>query len=147
MAQAIALAPQLWNGALHVWETAVRAADVASKHWAVTPSDCRHAIVFTASTCAGVEPIRYSAGFGPFSLGWGWMLVGWLLGLLSPQLWLLLYALGEHAARLPSLFTAARPPAWHMAAMAALAQAPDGPRRVILQRPCGRRGSGSPHAR
>ena len=45
------------------------------------PRDCQLAALHTSLVCAGHDPQYYDyPGFGPFSLAWGWMIVGALVG-------------------------------------------------------------------
>ena len=51
--------------------------------WAASlPPTCRESLAHTALTCSGVTPRYFTPGFGPLALGWGWLLLGILLGLL-----------------------------------------------------------------
>ena len=127
-----------WQAAVEIWRAATRAARDASHFWAYLPSDCKHAAVFTASTCAGFSPAKYVPGLGPLSLAWGWLLIGVLLGLCF---WDLAHAVESLVARMGQLRDhyrvargQARRPLWHPAAAAALAMAGNGPERVFLQR-------------
>ena len=67
---------------------ATSAAWAASRGWegvratASLPPTCRQAVAHAALVCSGVEPVCFSAGCGPFSLVWGWLLLGLVLGAL-----------------------------------------------------------------
>ena len=127
-----------WQAAAEAWRTAARAARDASLYWAYMPSDCKHAVLFTASTCVGSSPAKYVPGIGPFSLAWGWLLIGMLLGLCFWDLVQAVERLGARWMQLRDQHHEARRrahlPLWHPAAVAALASAGNGPERVFLQR-------------
>ena len=102
----------------------------------------------TLSTSAGgfLPPSRFTPGFGPIALAWGWCLVGLLCGLLCGLLVGLYFeqlsrraagmahVLGRMAFSAPPGLSAMPP--WHQAVVAELARAGQGPRRVLLQRLC-----------
>ena len=46
------------------------------------PRDCTLASIHTAMVCGGATPAYITPGFGPFSLAWGWLVVGVLMGAL-----------------------------------------------------------------
>ena len=123
-------APQLWEGAVKAWNAAQAAANHASTFWIAADKDCKNAVILATNTCLGYVPERYAAGFGPFCLAWGWMLMGFLIGWLASlhvpsltALWRPIYA---------RLMARQRP--WHHAVQSALLQAADGPRKLVLQR-------------
>ncbi|CAE7669743.1 unnamed protein product [Symbiodinium sp. CCMP2592] len=52
--------------------------------WAASlPPTCRESMAHAALTCSGATPRYFTPGFGPLALGWGWLVVGVLIGLLS----------------------------------------------------------------
>ena len=108
---------------------------------------CKGAIAYAIYECGGyVPPPRYTPGFGPFSLAWGWCLLGALCGLL---LGLNFEHVAQRIERLLHLWQrclcclsrapAAPPglrlmPPWHSAVSSELLAAGLGPWRTILQR-------------
>ena len=151
LAALLNIGPHLVDLGGKAWNFASAAADQAAVYWAAAPRECKHALIFAGNICAGVEPVQYyTRGFGPLALGWGWLSVGLLLGLLlglnSRDIVAALEKYG-HRVEMPraSLQIAApaplQPPPglqpmplWHQAARNALAFAPDGPQRVMLRR-------------
>ena len=134
VARVLAAGPQLWDGAVKLWDGAHVAAAHASAFWFAADKDCKHAIVVAASMCMGYAPERYTPGFGPFSLGFGWLFIGFILGWLVAIHVPTLAGWAEQARHMPpNMKLRTRRPAWHQAAEAALAQA-DGTRRLVLQR-------------
>ena len=136
LTQLVAAGPAIWDGAAKVWDIAQKSAAHASTFWAGAGEDCRHAIITSTSVCFGYSPARYSPGFRPFSLAWGWMMfgfvTGWLFALHSETLakiaGQMLVNVWNHRRSCPR-------PAWHSAVEAALAmQTAEGPRRLVLQR-------------
>ncbi|CAE7943190.1 unnamed protein product [Symbiodinium necroappetens] len=84
------------------------AAWAASRGWeaaratASLPPTCRQAMAHAALLCSGVEPVYFSAGFGPLSLAWGWLLLGLALGaLLRPVLLACVLFAARHAGAAP----------------------------------------------
>ncbi|CAE7317842.1 unnamed protein product [Symbiodinium sp. CCMP2592] len=52
--------------------------------WAASlPPTCRESMAHAALTCSGATPRYFTPGFGPLALGWGWLVVGVLIDLLS----------------------------------------------------------------
>ena len=150
VAAVINLGPRLCEFGGQAWTHAQQAAEQASIYWAAAPRDCKEALFFSGSTCIGVQPKYYSPGFGPFSLAWGWLGVGWLIGLLiGLHFWHIVAGLERYAHRAeviradmrnPAALTPQTPPGlqlmppWHAAAYNALQVARDGPQRIVLRR-------------
>ena len=128
---------QLWQGTVAAWNVATAAAVRGSALWIVAEQDCRQAVIMAANSLVGYVVPRFCPGFGPFSLGWGWLLVGfvagWLASLHSEALLSVLERLPEMALNLVRRRRLRRAP-WHQAVEIALAQTRDGPRRVVLQK-------------
>jgi hypothetical protein len=85
MAQAwAALARVDWAQHLSIgWQLAQRSAQGAYAFLSVLPQDCKMASLHAALVCGGADPEYNAPGFGPFSLAWGWMIVGTLTGALT----------------------------------------------------------------
>ena len=65
--------------------------------WAASlPPTCRESLAHAALTCSGAVPRYFTPGFGPLALGWGWLLLGVLLGLLCRRSLQALQALAGH---------------------------------------------------
>jgi hypothetical protein len=128
-AAVLVLAEKVWPLAVRFWEGSTAAAAHASIHWASVAPDCRSATIMAMNVCLGMTPAPGTPGFAHLSLGWGWGLVGFLLGLLlSPHLLLLCRRL--HGAAIPTVGTAP----WQNAVITALAQTSEHHRRIVLQR-------------
>ena len=70
-----------WGAGLaRVWSRGWSAASDAGAFAATLPPTCRQSLVHAAATCGGFTPMYFAPGFAPFSLGWGWFLLGVLLG-------------------------------------------------------------------
>jgi hypothetical protein len=135
-----------WAGAatawaLNVWSQASVAAAHASVIWAQASPDCRSATLLATNICLGVTPLSVvTPGLGPLSLGWGWALIGFLVGILAglhfwelvARLEPLLSFVFRHSRGL-ALPAEQRPP-WHVAVQSALLQTGDVHRRIVLQR-------------
>ena len=72
---------------------------------AALPRTCHVASAHEAMVCAGSPPEYAMSGFGPFALGWGWMLIGMWVGVTTTLLVLLLTG---HIRRDVSMATLAR---------------------------------------
>ena len=149
MAVAAAAAPYLHELAVASWGHAGTAAASAWAGWQAATGKCKGAIVHATYACAGLEqPASYSRGFGPFALGWGWLLVGMALGILCGlHFWNFVARLEQFIARLQDVREQARIaqlaapglaliPPWHGAVRDALQAAQDEPRRTVLRRLC-----------
>ena len=144
-ANLITLGPRLWDAAQGIWGAACAAADRSAQWWAGAPKECKDAIVFTTNLCAGYEPVKFTPGFGPLGLGWGWGLVGFLLGILAcAHFWNFVARMEQLGNRVLQVRLAAVPPLpppglplqplWHQAVRDALVHAVDPNRRIVLQR-------------
>ena len=73
-----------WAGlAAATWGVARQAAASGTAFLAGLPRTCYLATAHAAMVCAGEEPdFTTLPGFGPIALGWGWLLLGGLLGTL-----------------------------------------------------------------
>ena len=61
----------------------------ALTYLAALPKDCKLASLHAAMVCSWEEPAYYSVpGFGPFSLAWGWLLLGVGVGSALSALWM-----------------------------------------------------------
>jgi hypothetical protein len=129
------------TGALNAWSQASVAAAHASVIWSQATPDCRSATLLATNICLGVTPLSVvTPGLGPLSLGWGWALIGFIIGILTGlHFWDLvarlepLFVFVFRLSRGPSLLAAQRPP-WHVAVQSALLQTSDVHRRIVLQR-------------
>ena len=139
-----------WPAAQQVWALASNAAKSAALAWEASTAKCKGAIAHSAyhlaTVCGGFEeeaPTRFTPGFGPLGLAWGWCLVGVLLGLLlGLNFWDIFTRLEQIAQRIEGVRRAGadappglRPmPPWHGMVRDALAVAAEGPRRLVLLR-------------
>ena len=58
------------------------------------PTDCRGSIIHVDSVCMGSGPLYFpTPGFAPFSLSWGWFIMGILLGAILGTL--VMHAIGS----------------------------------------------------
>ena len=70
-----------WSaGLVQLWSRGWSAASNAWTFAATLPPTCRQSLAHAAATCGGLAPTYFAPGFAPFSLGWGWFLLGVLLG-------------------------------------------------------------------
>jgi hypothetical protein len=142
-----AIAPNVLEAGLWAWDQASQASERAAAAWAAAPPDCKNAIIFAGNTCLGYKPILFSPGFGPLALGWGWGLVGFLIGVMCGlHFWAFLDRLDRLVGRLDAAMRANRQdgagaapglqqmPPWHGAVDLALGMATDANRRILLQR-------------
>ena len=73
-----------WAGwAATAWDVAQRATTSGLAFMAALPRNCYLASAHAAMVCAETDP-QYTTvpGFGPIALGWGWLLLGILTGML-----------------------------------------------------------------
>ena len=70
-----------WGAA--AWDIAKQSATAGVAFLAGLPRNCYLASAHAAMVCTDMDP-QYTAtpGFGPFALGWGWLVLGGLLGVL-----------------------------------------------------------------
>ena len=74
-------APYLLAGGSSLAQWASANARSVSAFYISLPTDCRGSIIHVASVCMGSGPLYFpTPGFAPFSLSWGWLLIGWLIG-------------------------------------------------------------------
>ena len=91
--------------------------------WAASlPPTCRESPAHTALTCSGVTPRYFTPGFGPLALGWGWLQLGILLGLLFRRAAATLVALAGGCET-----------GWEALLRACLARTQDPHRQAVLQ--------------
>ncbi|CAK0795118.1 unnamed protein product, partial [Prorocentrum cordatum] len=143
-----------------IGQGALRAASVALT---ATAGECKGTIYYAVLECTGTRAAPQNApGFDPFSLAWGWCLLGLLCGLMLGMCFDLIVRRAERSAWVwaprvagaASLAAAPGPPPgtqpagrglaaapglqhmppWNQAAAAAHGGAQEGPRRVVLQR-------------
>ena len=62
------------------WQFTQASSHAALAFLASLPGDCKLATLHTAMVCSGQAPEYITPGFGPFSLAWGWMIVGLVIG-------------------------------------------------------------------
>ena len=62
------------------WHHADHSARAAVAYLATLPRDCKLASLHATLLCMGEVPAYVTPGFGPFSLAWGWMIVGMIVG-------------------------------------------------------------------
>ena len=63
------------------WQFAQSSRRAAFAYLAALPRDCTLASLHASMVCLGTDVAYYTTpGFGPFSLAWGWALVGVMLG-------------------------------------------------------------------
>jgi len=131
-----------------LWGFARQAAAEAAVTLAASSAQCKgaiiHSVYHSLQVCGGYEaPVRFTPGFGPLALAWGWcimgILLGFLLGLHFQDVVVKLESLVKCIQRVQRGGPLAPPglspmPGWHWAVEAELRVAPEGPRRIILQR-------------
>ena len=139
-----------WAAVGQVWKAASDAAKTATVAWAASTADCKaaisHATYHVVGACGvfGAQSVpQMTPGFGPFSLGWGWCLLGVLFGfLLGLNFWEFVQRAEKiiqwmERARRGLLLTApglnVMPP-WHAVVQTELRTVADGPRKIVLQR-------------
>jgi len=62
------------------WHYTDRSARAAFVFLAALPTDCKLASMHATLLCMGEVPTYVTPGFGPFSLAWGWVIVGMFVG-------------------------------------------------------------------
>ena len=67
-----------------VWQWMGESTTSIAAHIANSPTNCWPSIIHTASTCMGARsPFFPTAGFAPFAICWGWLLVGLGIGCIA----------------------------------------------------------------
>ena len=66
-----------------VWQWGVASSNSLAAFSAALPTECKSSLIHTFGICSGARPLIFpTPGFSPFSLAWGWFLVGTLIGIL-----------------------------------------------------------------
>ena len=74
---------RIGGAAATAWSWASSAASRSYAVAAAMPTECKQATVHAGQVCAGITPeYHLTPGFGPWPLGWGWMLARIFLGML-----------------------------------------------------------------